>query len=159
MDKATNLRWHLLSIQERVQLVRFTQRLTALQGRCFGTTSPARSGSDRADDDDVAWESALRGKKNQSGQPYRSLTSLAVKNTWNAGVESKGFCHYKCSNGIKRHLAVDTVGLPFFTHCTPASVSDDSGLIELLSQNLNYFRAGPVNISKITILPGSRLSP
>ena len=97
------------------------------------------------------------GQKNQSGQPYRSLTSLAVKNTCNAGVESKGFCHYKCSNGIKRHLAVDTVGLPFFTHCTPASVSDDSGLIELLSQNLNYFRAGPVNISKITILPGSRL--
>jgi len=31
-------------------------------------------------------------------------------------------------------------------------VSDDGGLIELLSQNLNYFRAGPVNIPKITIL-------
>lgn len=67
-------------------------------------------------------------------------------------MESKGFCHYKCTNGIKRHLAVDTLGLPFFTHCTPASVSDDSGLIELLSQNLDYFRAKPVNIPKITIL-------
>ena len=33
-------------------------------------------------------------------------------------VQSKGFCHYKCTNGIKRHLAVDTLGLPFFTHCT-----------------------------------------
>lgn len=60
------------------------------------------------------------GKKNQSGQPYWSSTSLALKNTCNAGVESKGFCDYKCINGIKRHLAVDTLGLPFFTHCTPA---------------------------------------
>jgi transposase len=31
-------------------------------------------------------------------------------------------------------------------------VSDDGGLIELLSQNLEYFRAKPVNIPKITIL-------
>lgn len=65
---------------------------------------------------------------------------------------SIGFCHYKCTNGIKRHLAVDTLGLPFFTHCTRASVSDDLGLIELLSQNLDYFRAKPMNIPKITIL-------
>ncbi|WP_228013343.1 ACT domain-containing protein [Nostoc edaphicum] len=40
----------------------------------------------------------------------------------------------------------------FFTHCTRASVSDDLGLIELLSQNLDYFRAKPMNIPKITIL-------
>ena len=89
-----------------------------------------------------------------------------MKNTCNASVESKGFCHYKCTNGIKGHLAkearwgklppadfrVDTLGLPFFTHCTFASVSDDGGLIDLLSQNMNYFRAKPVNIPKITIL-------
>ena len=80
------------------------------------------------------------------------IDSQAVKNTCNASVESKGFCHYKCTNGIKRHLAVDTLGLPFFTHCTKASVSDDQGLIELLSYNLDYFRAKPVNIPKITIL-------
>lgn len=42
--------------------------------------------------------------------------------------------------------------LPFFTHCTKANVSDDQGLIELLSQNLDYFRAKPVNMPKITIL-------
>lgn len=67
-------------------------------------------------------------------------------------VESKGFCHYKCTNGIKRHLAVDTLGFPFFTHCTKASVSDDQGLIELLSNHLDYFHAKPVTIPKITIL-------
>ena len=75
-----------------------------------------------------------------------------MKNTCTASVASKGFCHYKCTNGIKRHLAIETLGLPFFTHCTKASVSDDQGLIELLSRNLDYFRAKPVNIPKITIL-------
>jgi hypothetical protein len=33
-----------------------------------------------------------------------------------------------------------------------ASVSDDQGLIEMLSLNLDYFRAQPVNLPKITIL-------
>ncbi|XQQ07941.1 MAG: IS5/IS1182 family transposase [Leptolyngbya sp. IPPAS B-1204] len=67
-------------------------------------------------------------------------------------MASNGFCHYKCTHGIKRHLAIDTLGFPFFTHCTKANVSDDQGLIELLSRNLDYFRAKPVNIPKITIL-------
>jgi len=51
-----------------------------------------------------------------------------VQNTCNASVESKGFCFYKATNGIKRHLAVDTLGFPFFTHCTSANLSDDAGL-------------------------------
>ena len=67
-------------------------------------------------------------------------------------MDSKGFCFYKATNGIKRHLAIDTLGFPFFTHCTPASVSDDVGLVEMLSQNINYFKSKPVNIPKITIL-------
>ena len=40
----------------------------------------------------------------------------------------------------------------FFTHCTKANLSDDSGLIEMLIKNLEYFRAKPVNLPKITIL-------
>jgi len=80
------------------------------------------------------------------------IDSQAVKNTCNASVDSKGFCHYKTTNGIKRHLAVDTLGFPFFTHCTKANVTDDQGLIEMLLQNINYFKAKPVNIPKITIL-------
>jgi transposase len=82
-----------------------------------------------------------------------------VKNTCNASAESRGFCHYKCTNGIKRHLAVDTLGFPFFTHCTKASASDAQGLIELLSRNLDYFRAKPVNLAKITILLDSGYHP
>lgn len=80
------------------------------------------------------------------------IDSQAVKNTCNASVDSKGYCFYKATNGIKRHLAIDTLGFPFFTHCTRANVSDDLGLIEMLSQNINYFQSKPVNLPKITIL-------
>ncbi len=80
------------------------------------------------------------------------IDSQAVKNTCNASVDSKGYCFYKATNGIKRHLAIDTLGFPFFTHCTPANVSDDVGLVEMLTLNIDYFKAKPVNIPKITIL-------
>jgi transposase len=132
--------------------VRFTQRLTALLNGVLALQAVARRGSARADDDDVTWESALRREKKPKWTTLLIIDSQAVKNTCNASVMSKGFCHYKCTNGIKRHLAVDTLGLPFFTHCTKANVSDDQGLIELLSNNLDYLRAKPVNIPKITIL-------
>ena len=65
--------------------------------------------------------------------------SQAVKNTCNASTASKGFCFYKATNGIKRHLVVDTLGFPFFTLCTSANVSDDVGLLMLLILNLDYF--------------------
>lgn len=80
------------------------------------------------------------------------IDSQAVKNTCNASIASKGYCFYKSTNGIKRHLAVDTLGFPFFTHTTKANLSDDAGLIEMLSKNINYFKSKPVNIPKITIL-------
>ena len=67
-------------------------------------------------------------------------------------MESKGFCSYKATNGIKRHLAVDSLGFPFFTHCTRANVIDDQGLIEMLKSDMNYFREKPLDIPKITIL-------
>jgi Transposase DDE domain len=75
-----------------------------------------------------------------------------VKNTCNASLKSKGFCFYKTTNGIKRHLAVDTLGFPFFSHCTKASVSDAQGLIEMLYLHIDYFKSKPVNIPQITIL-------
>ncbi|WP_293074979.1 MULTISPECIES: hypothetical protein [unclassified Moorena] len=87
------------------------------------------------------------------------IDSQAVKNTCNASISSKGFCFYKATNGIKRHLAVDPLGFPFFSYCTKASVSDDVGLIEMLSNNIDYFKSKPVNIAKITILQDRRISP
>jgi len=66
-------------------------------------------------------------KKKHSGQwtTLIIVDSQAVKNTCNASVESKGFCFYKRTHGIKRHLAVDILGFPLFTHCTKANISDD----------------------------------
>ena len=80
------------------------------------------------------------------------IDSQAVQNTCNASVESKGYCFFKSTNGIKRHLAVDTLGFPFFTHCTPANVSDDVGWVEMLTLHIDYFKSKPVNIPKIIIL-------
>jgi len=80
------------------------------------------------------------------------IDSQAVKNTCHASVKTKGFCSDKATNGIKRHLAVDTLGFPFFTHCTPAHISDDEGLIEMFKNNIDYFKKKPFNIPKITIL-------
>jgi len=80
------------------------------------------------------------------------VDSQAVKNTCNASKETKGFCFYKLTNGIKRHLAVDSLGFPFFTHCTKANVTDDAGLVEMFSQNINYFKEKPSNMPKTTIL-------
>jgi transposase len=87
------------------------------------------------------------------------VDSQAVKNTCNASVESKGFCSYKATNGIKRHLAIDTLGFPFFTYCTKASLSDDRGLIEMFEQNMDYFKSKPVNIPKITVMVDHGYNP
>ena len=94
----------------------------------------------------------------------------SVKNTCNASVKRQreradrtrggaakrqslcGFCFYKSTNGIKRHLAIDTLGFPFFTRCSKASLSDDAGLLEMLKNNIEYFKSKPVKIPKITIL-------
>jgi transposase len=103
-------------------------------------------------------ETQLHGKVREQVKKKPQWTTLimidsqAVKNTCNASIESKGFCFYKCTNGIKRHLAVDILGFPFFTHCTKASVSDDQGLIEMLSQNIDYFKSKPDDLPKTTIL-------
>jgi hypothetical protein len=80
------------------------------------------------------------------------IDSQAVKNTCNASIASKGFCHYRATNASNGIWLSIRAWFPFFTHCTKANVTDDQGLIEMLSQNINYFKAKPVNIPKITIL-------
>lgn len=91
-------------------------------------------------------------KKKAKWTTLMIIDSQAVDNTCNASIESKGFCFYKMINGIKRHLAVDILGFPFFSHCTKASVSDDQGLIEMLTKNIDYFKLKPEKLPKTTIL-------
>ena len=47
---------------------------------------------------------------------------------------------------------MDSLGLPFFTHCTKGNITDDQGLIEMLTINIDYFKSKPVELPKITIL-------
>ena len=58
-----------------------------------------------------------------------------------------------------RPVGVDTLGFHFFTHCTKASISDDKGLIEMLSDNTDYFKSKPANIPKIKFLLGNGYNP
>ncbi len=53
---------------------------------------------------------------------------------------------------IKRHLATDSLGFPFFAHCIPANLSDDQVLIELLTRGIDYFKLKPSELPKMTIL-------
>lgn len=76
--------------------------------------------------------------------------SQVVKNTESA--REKGFCVYKLTNGIKRHLTTDTLACPPMVHATTANVSDNQGLIELIIKYLPFFKSKPVNTKKITFL-------
>jgi transposase len=64
---------------------------------------------------------------------------MCAKNTDTANLETKGYCHYKSTNGIKRHLLVDVLGNPYFVKCTAANISDDEGLLEIIKANKEYF--------------------
>jgi transposase len=83
------------------------------------------------------------------------VDSQVVKNTFSAGSKSKGFCFYKLTNGIKRHLAVDVLGYPVFTHCSKASETDDQGLINMFIENKEYFINRPKSLSRLTVLVDS----
>ena len=76
---------------------------------------------------------------------------MCAKNTETAKLETKGFCHYKCTNGIKRHLLVDVLGTPYFVRCTPANVSDNQGLLEMIKEHQEYFLGLPPE-HRVTIL-------
>jgi len=64
-------------------------------------------------------------------------------------LHPRGFVTTKQTNGIKRHLAVDTLGFPFFLLYQSQRHWRRDWL--RCSHNINYFKAKPVNIPKITI--------
>lgn len=64
---------------------------------------------------------------------------MCAKNTDTAAIETKGFCWYKATNGIKRHLLVDVLGNVYFVRCTKANASDNDGLLAIIKENRQYF--------------------
>ena len=63
------------------------------------------------------------------------IDAQSVKNTDTA--ENKGYDAGKKVSGIKRHIAVDTQGLPHAIHITTANVTDRNGAIAALSVHKN----------------------
>ena len=61
------------------------------------------------------------------------MDSQSVKNTDTA--DSKGYDAGKKVSGIKRHLAVDTPGLPHGIHVTTADVTDRAGALAMFDEN------------------------
>jgi transposase len=61
------------------------------------------------------------------------VDAQSVKNTDTA--EEKGYDGGKKVSGIKRHIAVDTQGLPHCIHITTANVPDRDGALEAFSLN------------------------
>lgn len=59
------------------------------------------------------------------------VDAQSVKNTDTA--ENKGYDAGKKVSGIKRHIAVDTQGLPHAIHITTANITDREGAIEMIS--------------------------
>jgi hypothetical protein len=76
---------------------------------------------------------------------------MCAKNTDTADKDTKGYCWYKATNGIKRHLVVDVLGNPYFVVCTKASVSDDDGLLAIIKRHKEYFLQLPSE-HRLTIL-------
>ena len=60
------------------------------------------------------------------------MDSQSVKNTDTA--DSKGYDAGKKVSGIKRHLAVDTQGLPHGIHVTTADVTDRAGALAMFDR-------------------------
>ena len=61
------------------------------------------------------------------------MDSQSVKNTDSA--DSKGYDAGKKVSGIKRHIAVDTQGLPHGIHVTTADVTDRAGALAMFDEN------------------------
>ena len=60
------------------------------------------------------------------------MDSQSVKNTDTAG--HKGYDAGKKVSGIKRHIAVDTQGLPHAIHVTTADVTDRAGALAMFDR-------------------------
>lgn len=70
------------------------------------------------------------------------LDAQSVKNTDSA--REKGYDAGKKVSGIKRHIAVDTNGLPHALHVTTANISDKAGAVQLIGRekdNLSHTQA------------------
>ena len=79
---------------------------------------------------------------------FRIVDSQSVKNTDSA--ENKGYDSGKKVSGTKRHIAVDTQGLPHAIHVTTADVTDRAGALAMFDQ-----RRGELNRVQNVMVDGA----
>ena len=68
--------------------------------------------------------------KREQKTSFIIIDAQSVKNTDTA--EHKGYDAGKKVSGIKRHIAVDTQGLPHAIHITTANIPDRDGAVEMM---------------------------
>jgi len=73
-------------------------------------------------------EAVRQGLGRDMATTFLIVDAQSVKNTDTA--EQKGFDGGKLITGIKRHIGVDTNGLPHMIHVTTANVTDRTGALE-----------------------------
>jgi len=141
MDKATNFRWSVHQLKRTAVMGRLAQDLP--YSTVFWHYKQWRSGC--WNDECIACAVAKKTKWTR----LLIIDSQAVKNTCHASIETKSFVTTKCTNGISpsRGRYVGTTIYALYK----ANITDDQGLIELLSHNLVTF-AQTSQHSKITIL-------
>ena len=75
---------------------------------------------------------ARRSNGRKKRTSFCIVDSQSVKNTDSA--ENKGYDSGKKVSGIKRHIAVDTQGLPHAIHVTTANVTDRAGALAMFDR-------------------------
>jgi len=87
------------------------------------------------------WRGLHEAERRRVGKdPHPSATimdSQSVK-TVEESAHIRGFDAHKCVKGRKRHLLVDTLGLPISVYVTPADMHDTQGARRLLA-GLKFF--------------------
>ena len=76
------------------------------------------------------------------------MDAQSVKNTDSA--ENRGYDAGKKVSGIKRHIAVDTQGLPHAIHVTTANVTDRAGALAMF----DYHRTDLGKVQKVLVDAG-----
>ncbi len=76
------------------------------------------------------------------------VDAQSVKNTDTA--EQKGFDGGKLVSGIKRHIGVDTNGLPHMIHVTTANVTDRAGALE----GFALYKSNLINVINVLVDAG-----
>ena len=70
---------------------------------------------------------------NNGRRESTSFCIIDAQSVQNADTaEEKGYDAGKKVSGIKRHIAVDTEGLPHAIHVTTANISDKAGALEMI---------------------------